>query len=310
VSLKNKGRPAYWTLANSGELKKRIRKARRMLEHCVFCPRHCGVNRIDGETGCCGAGYLPRISSYNDHHGEEPPISGTGGSGTIFFSHCPVRCHHCQNYPISHFGHGREFSFERLAGMMVALQQRGCHNINFVTSSHFTYQILESLQMAVEAGLRVPLVLNSSGYESPAVLALLEGVIDIYLPDIKYGDDRTAARLTGIRDFAGINRAAVLEMYRQVGDLVFSEEGLAARGLIVRHLVLPNGLAGSEKVFAFLAGKISPRVYVSLMSQYFPAFKAADRPELSRRLHGGEYETAKAQFFAAGLENCWLQELD
>jgi putative pyruvate formate lyase activating enzyme len=306
----NTGQPACLETARTGGLERKANDARRLFERCGFCPRRCGVNRLAGERGYCGAGSLPRVSSYNDHHGEEPPISGTGGSGTIFFSHCTVRCPHCQNYPISHLGHGRDVSFEKLAGMMLALQERGCHNINFVTSSHVTYPILESLRLAVPSGLRIPLVLNSSGYESPAVLELLDGVIDIYLPDMKYGDDETAARMTGISDFAAVNRRAVETMYRQAGDLRISGEGLALGGLIVRHLVLPGGLAGSDKVFAFLADRISPRVYVSLMSQYFPAFDAAGMHGLNRRITPEEYEEAKAAFFSAGLENCWTQDLD
>ena len=301
--------PSYLALRKTGELGDRIACARALMASCTLCPRHCGVNRLEGEAGACGAGFLPCVSSYNVHHGEEPPISGSLGSGTIFFSHCPVRCVHCQNYPISHLGHGQTVSFDRLADMMLALQNRGCHNINFVTPTHYTFQLLESVARAARKGLRIPLLSNTSGYESVEVLKLLDGVIDIYLPDLKYGDDRTAGRITGIEDFAPINRRAVREMYRQVGDLAVTEEGIAARGLIIRHLVLPGGLAGSEKVFAFLAGEISPLVHVSLMAQYFPASQAVRNPELNRRITPEEYEEAREQMLAAGLTNCFVQAL-
>jgi putative pyruvate formate lyase activating enzyme len=280
-----------------------------MLSACALCPHRCGVDRTAGERGVCRMGDLPKISSWNLHRWEEPPISGTRGSGTIFFSGCTGRCRFCQNYPISQLGYGDAVSIERMAGMMLELQRKGAHNINLVTPTHFMPQILAALLHAVPRGLRLPLVYNTSGYERPAALRLLEGVVDVWLPDSKYADDAVARRLSGLSDYVEHNRAALHEIYRQVGDdLVLDDEGIAQRGMIVRHMVLPRGLAGTEEVLAWLARALSPRIHVSLMDQYFPAHRAIGDPELGRKVTPEEYEAALEAFDAAGLERGWRQD--
>jgi putative pyruvate formate lyase activating enzyme len=303
--------PGYLTLHRSGELSRRVEAARAMLAHCGLCPHRCGVDRLDGERGICRMGDLPKLSSWNLHPWEEPPISGTRGSGTIFFSGCTGRCRFCQNYPISQFGYGDIVSVERLAGMMLELQRKGAHNINFVTPTHFMPQILAALPTAIEGGLRLPLVYNTSGYECVEALRLLEGVVDIWLPDAKYGGadaNRIARRLSGFKDYVENNRAALREIYRQVGDeLVLDDQGLAVRGMIVRHMVLPEGLAGTSEVLHWIASELSPAVHVSLMDQYFPAHRAIGDPVLGRKITPEEYEAALEAFDTAGLENGWCQ---
>ena len=301
--------PSYLNLYRNGQLARRIKRAYACLEDCRLCPRECAVNRLQGKQGFCRVGAKPKVASWNVHPWEEPPISGTRGSGTIFFSHCTGRCLFCQNYPISQLGVGNEVSVERLAEMMLELQHKGCHNINLVTPTHFAPQILAALPHAIERGFRLPLVYNTSGYETVEALELLDGVVDIYLPDAKYADDETARRLSGFVHYVEANRAALKEMYRQVGEeLVLDDEGIARRGLIVRHLVLPGGLAGTPKVLRWLAENLSPRVHVSLMDQYFPAHKAIGHPVLSRKVTAEEYEEALRAFDEAGLENGWRQE--
>jgi putative pyruvate formate lyase activating enzyme len=307
--------PGYLSLHESGELACRVAAAWAMLAPCQLCPHRCGVNRLEGDPGTgqgiCRMGRLPKISSWNLHPWEEPPISGTRGSGTIFFSGCTGRCRFCQNYPISQFGYGAVVSVERLAGMMIELQRKGAHNINLVTPTHFMPQLLSALPHAIHGGLHLPLVYNSSGYESVAALRLLEGVVDIWLPDSKYaGDDgdRIARRLSGFEDYVENNRAALREIYRQVGDeLMLDENGLAVRGMIVRHMVLPDGLAGSGEVLRWIASELSPAVHVSLMDQYFPAHRAVGDPVLGRKITVDEYIAALDAFDAAGLENGWYQ---
>ena len=301
--------PTYLELHRSGELKRRIERAYAMLSQCRLCPRECGVDRLRGERGFCRAGAEPIVASWNVHPWEEPPISGTRGSGTIFFSGCTGRCLFCQNYPISQLGVGNTVSVQRLAEMMLELQDRGCHNINLVTPTHFVPQILAALELAIEGGLRLPLVYNTSGYERVETLQLLDGVVDIYLPDAKYADDETARRLSGFVRYVEANRAALREMFRQVGDeLVLDGEGIARRGLIVRHLVLPEGLAGTPEVLRWIAENLSPRVHVSLMDQYFPAHKAVGHPVLGRKITAEEYAEALRAFEEAGLTNGWMQE--
>ena len=301
--------PSYLNLYRNGELARRIERAYACLEDCRLCPRECGVNRLQGKQGYCQTGAKPKVASWNVHPWEEPPISGTRGSGTIFFSHCTGRCLFCQNYPISQLGVGNEVSVERLAEMMLELQHRGCHNINLVTPTHFVPQILAALPYAIKGGLRLPLVYNTSGYETVEVLKLLEGVVDIYLPDAKYADDEIARRLSGFVRYVEANRPALKEMYRQVGEeLVLDNGGIARRGLIVRHLVLPDGLAGTPKVLRWLAENLSPRVHASLMDQYFPAHKAVGHSILGRKITSQEYEEALRAFDEAGLENGWRQE--
>jgi putative pyruvate formate lyase activating enzyme len=253
-------------------------------------------------------GDLPKVSSWNIHRWEEPPLSGTHGSGTIFFSGCTGRCRFCQNYPISQLGHGDVVPIQRLAGMMLELQRKGAHNINFVTPTHFVPQILAALPHAIKGGLRLPLVYNTSGYERNVTLRLLDGIIDIWLPDAKYADDTTARRFSGFRNYVSCNRSALREMYRQVGhELALDPEGLAIRGLIIRHMVLPGGLAGTSQVLNWLASELSPQVHVSLMDQYFPAYRAIDDPILGRKTTPDEYLAALDAFDTAGLERGWVQ---
>jgi len=305
----HKETPSYLELYYQGELARRIEQAYALLESCTLCPRKCGINRLAGQQGFCRAGPELKVASWNVHLWEEPPISGFHGSGTIFFSDCTGRCLFCQNYPISQLGVGNIVPVERLAEMMLELQARGCHNINLVTPTHFVPQILAALPQAIAGGLHLPLVYNSSGYETVEVLRLLEGVIDIWLPDAKYADDGIARRLSGFSHYVEHNRAALREMYRQVGDeLVLDARGLARRGMIVRHLVLPEGLAGTGEVLHWIATALSPRVHISLMDQYFPAHRAVGHPVLGRKITPQEYEEALYAFEAAGLMNGWRQE--
>lgn len=299
--------PAYLGLSEE-EWDSRVERARGMLSACRLCPRECGVDRTAGELGVCGAGDVACVSSANDHHGEEPPLSGYKGSGTIFFTHCNLRCVFCQNYPISHLGNGEEMTAEELAATMVRLQRRGCHNINFVTPTHMLPFILEAMPPAIAKGLRVPLVYNCGGYETMEALELLDGVVDIYLPDMKYNDDRAAERLSAAPDYVERNRAAIKEMHRQVGDLEVDGEGIARRGLIIRHLVLPGGMAGSAGVLEFIAREVSINTAISLMSQYFPAYKAFDYPEISRRPTPEEYREAARVMKKLGLGHGWVQD--
>lgn len=303
--------PAYLALAASGELHARVEQAQARLRACDLCPRRCGVDRLQGQVGFCRAGSLARVASHNAHHWEEPPISGTRGSGTIFFSYCTGRCLFCQNYPISQLGVGEEVGARQLGGMMLTLQRWGCHNINLVTPTHYVPQILAGLEVAAAGGLRIPLVYNTSGYDSIETLHLLDGVVDIYLPDAKYADDAVARRLSGFVDYVEHNRAALLEMHRQVGaTLQVDEAGVARRGLIIRHLVLPDGLAGTEEVLRWIARRLSTSVYVSLMAQYFPAHRAVGDPQLGRRITFDEYDAALESLQRAGFENGWQQEID
>jgi len=267
------------------------------------------VNRLDDErSGTCGTGRWADVASHNAHHGEEPPISGRAGSGTIFFSHCNLQCAYCQNYPISQMGEGRRAGPEDLAGMMLTLQERGCHNLNVVTPTHVVPQILEALEIAVAQGLRIPLVYNSSGYDSLEELRLLDGVVDIYMPDSRYGSNEPAAQYSGVKNYVTVNRSALREMHRQVGDLILNGEGVARRGLLVRHLVLPHGLAGSEAVLRFIAEEISSRTYLSLMAQYFPAYKAVKDGPLERKISAQEYEKVLDLAERFGLTRGWSQD--
>jgi putative pyruvate formate lyase activating enzyme len=293
------------------ELQKRIEAAYELLESCHVCPRECGVNRLKNDKlGFCRSGLNPVISSVSPHHGEEPPLSGTKGSGTIFFTNCNLRCLYCQNYPISQMGNGAERTPGELACQMFWLQEQGCHNLNLVTPTHFMPQILKALGIARDRGFNLPIVYNTSGYEAVESLRLLDGIVDIYLPDMRYSDDKAALKYSIAPHYPEVNRAAVKEMYRQVGNLVLDENGIAKRGIIVRHLVLPNGLSGTESIMKFLAQEISKDVYISLMSQYFPAYKANEHKELSRRTTAAEYDDACRIMEKYGLENGWLQEFD
>jgi len=293
------------------ELQKRIEAAYSLLQGCRVCPRTCGVDRLKNDkSGFCRSGLNPLVSSVNAHHGEEPPISGFRGSGTIFLANCNLRCVYCQNYPISQMGNGVEKNPEELAGQMLWLQEKDCHNVNLVTPSHYMPQILKSLGIARNQGFDLPIVYNTNGYESLEALHLLDGIVDIYLPDMRYSDGAVSARYSGVADYTEINRAAIREMFRQVGNLVVDEQGIAKRGLIVRHLVLPEGASGTEPVMKFLAEEISKDVYISLMSQYFPAYKAHTMQELSRRITAAEHDEAYEIMQRYGLENGWVQEHD
>ena len=283
----------YLTLLASDELAQRARLGRQHPQDCDLCARYCRVDRLRTVQGAvCRIGARAVVYSYGAHHGEEDVLRGWNGSGTIFFSGCNLRCEFCQNWDISQKRAGREATAEELAAMMLDLQAQGCHNINFVSPSHVVAQILEATLIAARHGLKLPLVYNTGGYDSPESLALLDGVIDIYMPDMKYGDSAIAHRYSHVRDYWEINQAAVREMHRQVGYLQLDENGLAYRGLLVRHLVLPNGLAGTEKVLAFIAREISTNTYLNLMDQYYPCYRAGEIPELSRPISEEEYREA------------------
>ena len=294
--------PAYLALLRSGELRRRVGSAYKRLKHCDLCPRECGSNRLEGaERGTCRTGKRAVVCSYHPHFGEEAPLVGSRGSGTIFFSWCNLQCQYCQNYEISQLGEGREVKPRQLAAIMLHLQELGCHNINLVSPTHVVPQILAGLCIAAQAGLRLPLVYNTGGYDSLKALALLDGVVDIYMPDMKYADESTARRLSRVKGYPAVNRTAVAEMHRQVGDLAVDDRGVARRGLLVRHLVLPNGLAGSAEVMHFLATEISRDTYVNIMNQYRPCYRANDFPELSRRTTYAEHAACVRLALETGL---------
>jgi putative pyruvate formate lyase activating enzyme len=298
-------------LLSKNELAERIEASYKLLESCRVCPRECGVNRLkDDKLGFCRSGLNPVISSVSPHHGEEPPLSGTRGSGTIFFTNCNLRCVYCQNYPISQMGNGAERTTGELACQMLYLQEQGCHNLNLVTPTHFMPQILKALGIARERGFALPIVYNTSGYESLEALRLLDGIVDIYLPDMRYSGNAAAMKYSIAPHYREINRAAIKEMYRQVCNLALDENGIARQGLIIRHLILPGGISGTEEIMKFLAEEVSKDVYISLMSQYFPAYKAIEMKELSRRITADEYEEACRIMQKYGLENGWVQNLE
>jgi putative pyruvate formate lyase activating enzyme len=300
----------YTDLYQSGELLKRVREAYRRLAVCDLCPHDCGVNRIKGECGICEAGFKPKIASANVHHGEEPPISGTKGSGTIFLSGCSLKCVFCQNFPISQFGNGEEISTRELAARMIKLQKRQAHNINFVTPTHFLPQILAALWLAIPQGFSLPIVWNSSGYEKIDALKLLDGIVSIYLPDMKYSDDNWAHSTSSVPNYCSINRAAVTEMFSQVGHLRVDEADIATDGLIIRHLVLPDDRAGSLETLPWIAANIGRDAHVALMSQYFPAHQASNISGMNRPVNHEEYDAAVEALEKAGFENGWVQNLD
>jgi len=298
----------YLDLYKSGELVRRVKRAYARLAACDLCPHACGVNRLSGEFGRCGSGKNPRIASANIHRGEEPPISGSKGSGTIFLSGCTLNCRFCQNFPISQQRNGSDSTVGGLADKMLGLQKRGAHNINFVTPTHFTPQILAALYLAVRKGFKLPIVWNTSGYERLDTLELLDGVVDIYLPDMKYADDSAAAALSGAPGYRELNRVAVAEMLRQVGHLQCDGDGIGVRGLIVRHLVLPGGKAGSPGTLAWIADNLGEETHIALMSQYFPAHMAGSTPGIERRVNAEEYAEAVDALEENGLENGWVQD--
>lgn len=287
----------------------KIKRAYRLLGSCRVCPRKCGVNRLKGQIGFCKAGLLPMVSSYHLHFGEEPPISGKNGSGTIFLTHCSLRCVFCQNHPISQIGQGKEFSVKGFSEMMMDLQGKGAHNINFVTPSHYMPQILEGVFLAKQNGLKIPLVYNCGGYESLEALKILEGVIDIYMPDMKYSDNAVAKKYSSAEDYFEVSKKAVKEMYTQVGDLKI-EKGVAKRGLLIRHLVLPDGLSGSEKIFDFIGNELSKDTFVNIMAQYYPCHLADKYPEIKRRVTPREYYDTIKLAEKKGLKNGFRQALN
>ncbi len=297
-------------LHQSGELLARIREGYRRLAACDLCPHSCGVNRIKGEQGVCQSGLKPRIASANLHRGEEPPVSGINGSGTIFFSGCTLRCLFCQNFPISQQNNGDTISTAELARRMLQLQKRGAHNINLVTPTHWLPQILAALWLAIPQGFDLPIVWNSSGYETLETLQLLDGVVDIYLPDMKYSDDAKAVELSAAPGYTAINRIAVQEMLRQVGHLQVDDDGVAIQGLIIRHLVLPQGRAGSTETLPWIAKHLGNETHIALMSQYFPAWKATASDGINRSVSHDEYDEAVEALESVCLENGWVQELD
>jgi len=300
-------RPRYLRAGEKGELRKRVELGLSALESCALCPRRCGVNRLEGENGFCRTGRFAVVSSAVPHHGEEPCISGSRGSGTIFFTHCNLACRFCQNYDISQLGRGEEVGPRELARIMLDLQNRGCHNINFVTPSHLAPQILEALAPAVEMGLEIPLVWNSGGYDGLETLALVDGLVDIYMPDFKYGREPEAVRLSRAPSYPDRAKEALREMYRQVGDLVLGDDGVAVRGLLVRHLVLPNDQSGTRECLKFLRSELSPRIGLSLMSQYRPSYKAREDPLVARGLSREEYEPLVILVEELGFEYAWVQ---
>lgn len=293
--------PSYKKLHETGELKVRVAQSLSLLKECRICPRRCGVDRTVDNTGFCRTGRYARVASFCPHFGEESPLVGRRGSGTVFFSSCNLLCSFCQNYDISHFNEGSLVGPEELAGMMLDLAQGGCHNINFVTPSHVVPQILEALPMAVEAGLNVPLVYNSGGYDRPETLELLKDVFDIYMPDFKFWDPKYAHIYCSAPDYPETVRRAVIEMHSQVGDLTIDHDGIAGRGLLIRHLVMPGGIAGTDKIMSFIAREISLNTYVNVMDQYRPCYRALTDGMISRRITLEEYRDALRSAESAGI---------
>jgi putative pyruvate formate lyase activating enzyme len=294
-------KPSYIKLSKK-ILKDKIRSAEEILKNCTLCPRNCKVDRSAGETGFCGTGDRPYISSWNPHFGEEAPLVGNQGSGTIFMTHCNLGCLFCQNWTISHKDKGNIYSFEEVADIMMTLQKYGCHNINLVTPTHQVPMILRSLEIAIDKGLKVPLVYNCGGYESVETLKILDGIIDIYMPDFKYADSGPAKEYSNAEDYPSVVKETIKAMHRQVGDLVVDNNDIALKGLLVRHLVLPEGLAGTEKIVNFLVEEVSPDTYTNIMAQYYPCYKAQDHPPLDRRITNAEYRKAVKAARDAGLK--------
>ena len=294
--------PSYLRLHKEGILSDRVENALKLLESCNLCPRECGVNRTAGEQGYCKTGRRLKIASYSPHFGEESPLVGSHGSGTIFISSCNLLCGFCQNFEISHLREGVEAGPEQIARIMIQLAERGCHNINFVTPSHVVPQILESLPLAIEYGLRIPLVYNSGGYDKKETLEILDGVFDIYMPDFKFWDGTWSERYCRAPDYREKAIDAICEMYRQVGDLVMDDRGIAQSGLLIRHLVMPDNVADTSKVMNFIAGKISGNCYVNVMDQYRPCGNACEDEFIGRRLTTKEFNDAMEAARKAGLK--------
>ncbi|MGB2955795.1 MAG: radical SAM protein [Anaerolineales bacterium] len=294
--------PSYLDLLLSGDLEKRAADFQLRLKACDLCPRDCGVNRIEGEVGVCGVGNQVWVNSYGPHFGEEDPLRGWQGSGTIFFSGCNLNCLYCQNAEISQKVSGSETSIEVLADIMLELEDRGAHNINLVSPTHVTAQIAKAIYIAAQRGLQLPIVYNSGGYDSIQTLKMLEGIIDIYMPDMKYSEPEISERLSGVFDYPSLNQLAVKEMFRQVGDLVLSPRGIAERGLLIRHLLLPGDLAGSKTILRFIANEISQNTYLNIMDQYRPAYLAGRHSEINRRITSDEYQAVVSEALMLGLK--------
>jgi putative pyruvate formate lyase activating enzyme len=305
--------PSYIKLLQNGELCRRAEEAYTNLTSCTSCPRDCKVNRINGEYGICTSGYLPIVSSYTPHFGEEPVLSGTNGAGNIFFGNCNLKCIYCQNFEISQNPKSekhKEVTHNELAKIMIELQNRACHNIGLVSPTHFSATILRSIYLAAQQGLNLPIIYNTNGYDSVEMLKLYDGVIDIYLPDFKYGNSEYAKTYSLVDNYFEKTKEAIKEMYRQVGDELVYDGDVVVRGLIIRHLILPNDLSDSEKVFKFIAVELSPKVHVSLMSQYYPTNKAYKDILIDRALRNSEYNKALKLLEKYGLHNGWIQEME
>jgi len=291
---------------------KLVRRANEILKNslkkCLICPRKCGVDRTAGELGYCRAGDKPVVYSYLAHHGEEPPLSGNRGSGTIFFSHCNMKCAYCQNYYFSQKGEGKETSIESLARIMLSLQEGGCHNINLVTPTHFVPQILSALEIAFDEGLNIPIVYNTSGYDLPETIRLLRGIVDIYLPDMRYSSNEMAIRYSGAPNYVEYNRESIKEMHAQVGDLIMGKDDIAVKGMIIRLLVLPKGISGTPDSLRFIENNLGKSMYLSIMSQYHPTHKAGEFKELCARITKDEYQNVVDEAKKLGLNNGWIQE--
>jgi len=308
---------SYFRLLRTGELHRRVAALEALLERCTVCPRDCFNNRLQDEIAACYSGRQPIVSSYTPHFGEEPPLVGTRGAGNIFFGNCNLRCVYCQNYQISQTHREQiknEVTHERLAEMMLELQTRGCHNINFVSPTHFAPQMARAILIAAEKGLRLPIVYNTNAYDSVGVLRLLDGIVDVYLPDLKYADDASGFLYSKVRSYRDCSRAAIAEMYRQMGDeLVYDEDGLLQRGMVIRLLVLPNDVGGVRESLRWIHEELSPRVAVSLMAQYYPTNVAGTNQRyalLSRRIRETEWMRAVAALDELGMEEGWMQEYD
>jgi putative pyruvate formate lyase activating enzyme len=309
--------PSYLRLFRTGELQRRVQALETLLERCTICPRDCFNNRLQDEIAACYSGRLPIVSSYTPHFGEEPPLVGTRGAGNIFFGNCNLRCVYCQNYQISQTHKEQlknEVTHERLAAMMLELQARGCHNVNFVSPTHFAPQMARAILLAAEQGLRLPIVYNTNAYDSVEVLKLLDGTVDVYLPDLKYAEDEAGYLYSKVRGYRECSRAAINEMYQQMGDeLTYDQNGLLKRGLVIRLLVLPNDIGGVCESLHWIHDELSPRVAVSLMAQYYPTNVAGTNQRytlLSRRIRETEWLRAVAALDELGMEEGWMQEYD
>jgi len=300
-NARKKFRAAYTLLPENVFIAK-LKALEEILLSCDLCPRECHVDRTSGEKGFCNTGDTPFVSSWNPHFGEEHPLVGRYGSGTIFLGNCNLGCIFCQNYTLSHFGEGTELSHDKLADIMLSLQDAGCHNINLVTPTHQVPAIVRALKIASDRGLGIPLVYNCGGYESVETLKILDGIVDIYMPDFKYADAAHAAKYSNAPDYPETARLAIKEMHRQVGDLIVNEMGIAERGLLIRHLVLPEDIAGTAEVVKFIAEEISKNTYVNIMDQYYPCYMAHENPPLNRRITGREYSAAIQHAVKAGLK--------